>query len=221
MVAEAVAVVFCFRTEKLDAIVVEAFVDIIEDIITTGVVITVGLVLVIKDAKEMTLVGLTLVIIEVVLAVVMRMTGVVKVLASLTVETVGITMLEIVTDLMLEMVTEVGLVTTEVAMMDVVKGFVRTLETVDSFVTVETFVVDIVRGFVLVFIVVVMPTSIMMTMMKFSEMTNLFVASTIIIATSLTLIVLSGVHIKVPVFPVCRTMVSMMTVISVAPAGTR
>jgi len=61
----------------------------------------------------------------------------------------------------------------------------------------------------------------MIIIVNTSEITSFFVASTMMISTCSISIVVGGDHWKVPVFFVCSTMSVMMTVISVAPAGTR
>lgn len=58
-------------------------------------------------------------------------------------------------------------------------------------------------------------------MMKVSERTVIFLASTIKIATSVVVMVAGGAHFNVPAFPVCKAISVMITVVSVAPAGTR
>jgi uncharacterized membrane protein YqiK len=80
--------------------------------------------------------------------------------------------------------------------------------------------VDVFVGIVVVvsFLVVVWSK---MTIMKTSDMTIFFVASTMRISTLETVRVLGGAHWKDPVFATANAMSTMTTVASFAPAGTR
>jgi len=102
----------------------------------------------------------------------------------------------------------------------VVRGFVVTTdETVASFVTVDNFkTVVVFVGVVVNFLVEV--TSMMM-ISKTSEITMTCFASTMMISTLGVVIVLSGAHMNDPVLETPIAISATMTVISMAPAGTR
>lgn len=96
---------------------------------------------------------------------------------------------------------------------------------------VEVFVVipvDSIIGFVViveVFFVVdlveVLSITSSMMIMKTSEMIIFCIESTMMISTSVTVTVASGAHINEPLLGTCRAISVTITVISVAPEGTR